>query len=425
MNLILFSASFPYVRGGEVNFLSVEVKHLSKIFDRVLVVPDTIMNLNPVDHAGLDVDTSFAQALASKGIGGLIQLALSSKILRSGVREHNFPHFSLYAWRRLIVFSGKAELIRRWVLDLLRNQNLDPRDCLFYTYWFVHATTGIAFARERHPELRLVTRAHRHDVYGRYRRPNYFPCRQSTLPLVDRIFLASRAGADHMKKHYPEYSSRIDVSLLGVADPGFQNWASSDSVFRIVSCSMIRPDKRVEMIFEVVKHAAVQRPNQQFEWTHIGNGALREELQKRASQEYPSNARAHLLGYSDHSALMRLYQDNPFDLFINLSESEGTPVSIMEAISCGVPVLATAVGGNKEIVSERNGLLVAKNPSLDEVASAIFVLIDNPDDAKNKRSGSRKIWETHYNANLNFSEFAQTLKQIRLDRFGVTKNERV
>ncbi|MEW6406226.1 MAG: hypothetical protein AB1649_30945, partial [Chloroflexota bacterium] len=58
---------------------------------------------------------------------------------------------------------------------------------------------------------------------------------------------------------------------------------------------------------------------------------------------------------------------------------------------------------------------VAKNPPLAEVASAMFKLIDNPGDAKNKRSGSRKVWETHYNANHNFSEFAQTLKQIRLE----------
>jgi len=420
VNLILFTTSFPYVQGGESNFLSHEVRYLSKFFDRVLVVPDTIIDHDPVDHAGLDVDTSFAQALASKGIGGLFQLALSSKILQSGIREHTFPYFSIYGWRRLLAFSGKAELVCRWVLNLMQNQHLDPCDCLFYTYWFYHATTGIAFAKERYSELRLVTRAHGHDIYEeRYPPPHFFPCRLSTVPLVDRIFSASRAGTDHLRNRHPEFSSRINMSLLGVSEPGFQTRASTDGVFRIVSCSMILPVKRIEMIFEVVKHAAKLRSTQKFEWIHIGNGVLRREFQKRVAQEYPPNAKANFPGYPGHSNLMMQYKENPFDVFINLSTSEGTPVSIMEAISCGLPVLATAVGGNKEIVSDQNGLLVSKNPSLDEVASALFNLIDNPDDTQNKRSGSRKVWETHYDAQHNFSEFAQTLKQIRHEPMNV------
>ncbi|MCQ3935850.1 MAG: hypothetical protein DPW18_02265 [Chloroflexi bacterium] len=416
MNLILFTASFPYVQGGESNFLSVETQHLSGVFDRVFVVPETIKDSNPVDHTGLMVDTDYAHALASTGMMDLFRLAVSSRIFHRGFRESGFPRFSFSAWRRLIAFSGKAELTRRWVHDFLRKQNLNSRDCLFYTYWFDHATTGIASAREQHPDLRLVTRAHGYDIYEEeYYDPPFFPCRQTTLPWIDRIFPDSQAGAAHLKKRHPEFSPRMEISLLGVVDPGFQTRASSDGVFRIVSCSMIRPEKRIGLIFEAVKYAAERRPSQRFEWTHIGSGGLRDEFQKRAAQEYPSNASAHFPGYSDHAALMRMYREQPFDLFMNLSETEGTPVSIMEAISCGIPVLATAVGGNKEIVSERNGLLVGKNPALDEISSAIFHLIDNPDEMMNKRLGSRQVWEAQYNARLNFSKFSQTLKQIRLN----------
>lgn len=40
------------------------------------------------------------------------------------------------------------------------------------------------------------------------------------------------------------------------------------------------------------------------------------------------------------------YRNNDVDVFVNLSESEGIPVSIIETISFGVPVVATDVGGN-------------------------------------------------------------------------------
>ena len=58
----------------------------------------------------------------------------------------------------------------------------------------------------------------------------------------------------------------------------------------------------------------------------------------------------HLFGHLDNNEIFNMYKNNSYDYFITLSESEGLPVSIMEAISCGIPVIATAVGGITEIV---------------------------------------------------------------------------
>ncbi len=59
------------------------------------------------------------------------------------------------------------------------------------------------------------------------------------------------------------------------------------------------------------------------------------------------------MGYGSIDDLMLFFKENSVDLFINASITEGTPVSIMEAISCGIPIIATDVGGNPEIVSEK------------------------------------------------------------------------
>jgi colanic acid/amylovoran biosynthesis glycosyltransferase len=416
VNLILFSASFPFVRGNEASFLGIEVQHLVKAFDHVLVVPEEIKNPTPVEVAGIEVDTSYSKMIAAAGNTELAQLALSSPIFYQGMMENSFPRFSYPAWRRLIAFSGKAELTRRWVLDFFHSKKNNPHDSLFYTYWFYHAVTGIAFARREYSEIRLVTRAHGYDIFAEeYYQPSFFPCRTTTFPAVDRVFPDSEAGTDYFKKAYPEFLQHIETSLLGVADPGFINQPSRDNVFRIISCSMIRPEKRVELILDAVKQAAIMRPTQHFEWIHVGNGDLREEFQERAIKEFPLNAKTNFPGYSDHETLMEMYKKTPFDLFVNLSETEGTPVSIMEAISCGIPILATAVGGNKEIVSTQNGILVSEDPTPDEVASKFFFLIDHADEMRDMRNGSREVWETHYNAQRNFSEFSQALRSLRLN----------
>lgn len=416
MNLIVFTSSYPYVQGGEANFLSSEMRYLSASFDRVIVIPEVLKAVAPIKQTGIEAETGYANLFAATSNYDLFFLAQKSQIFYEGMKEHTFPRLSIRSWRRLIAFSGKAELVRRWTLDWLERNNMDLSKCIFYTYWFDHAATGLAFIRKSYPDVRLVSRAHGYDTFeNEYYSPAFFPCRLTTFPLVDKVFSASQAGVEYFKRRYPEYAIRMDKSLLGVTDPKFQNQPSQDGVFRLVSCSMIRPEKRVELILAAIKHTAELCPEQKFEWVHIGNGNLRAELQAQADREFPSNAIAFFEEYFDLASLMDFYKQHPVDVFVNLSETEGTPVSIMEAISCGIPVLATAVGGNKEIVTEKNGILVSKNFSLDEVSSAIFGLIESQDEIIKKRLGSRNVWKDTYNAEINFRSFANILKQIRLN----------
>ena len=110
---------------------------------------------------------------------------------------------------------------------------------------------------------------------------------------------------------------------------------------------------------------------------------------------------------------MSFYRECPADVFINASETEGTPVAVMEAVSCGIPVIATAVGGNQEIVGERNGILLSENPSPHEIADAILNLLDNRKMSLEMRDESRRIWMERYNADANYSAFAERLRSIR------------
>ena len=415
MNLILFTSSYPYVRGGEQNFLSNEVQQLLAEVEKVVIVHENVDGpcFGNLMHA--EIDISYAEYFAAYNNFTLLLKGFFSPLFYRGLMEDKFPSFSLKALRRLIAFAGKANITNQWVVNWLRQHNLDGRDCLFYTYWFDQAAGGITLAKRQYSELKFVSSVHGYDVFDdQYYNTTFWPCRKTVLNSVDRVFSASPAGRSYFVNHYPEFAALFETSLLGVPEPGFLNQSSKDGIFRIVSCSIIRPEKRVDRILSGVLHAAKLRPKQRFEWTHIGNGLTQYELQKLADEKFPANAKAYFPGYSDNEALMHLYGDKPFDVFINVSETEGTPVSIMEAISCGIPVIASAVGGNVEIVSEQNGIHLSQDPTLDEIAAALFYLIDHPEETEKKRRESRHIWQTRYNAQFNFSEFAKRLKNIRL-----------
>ena len=87
-------------------------------------------------------------------------------------------------------------------------------------------------------------------------------------------------------------------------------------------------------------------------WTHFGDGIMMNQI-KEMSRELPENIKIDFRGNVKNSDLLEVYKNNQFDLFLNVSLSEGIPVSIMEALSFGIPCIATDVGGTKEMVAEK------------------------------------------------------------------------
>jgi glycosyltransferase involved in cell wall biosynthesis len=98
----------------------------------------------------------------------------------------------------------------------------------------------------------------------------------------------------------------------------------------------------------------------------------------------------------------------PVDVFINISMSEGVPVSIMEAQSFGLPVIATDVGGTKEIMTATNGILLPSSPTIVEVADAMEYIMNNNFD----RMAIKESWKNVSDADINFTAFVKHLSNL-------------
>jgi len=77
------------------------------------------------------------------------------------------------------------------------------------------------------------------------------------------------------------------------------------------------------------------------------------------------------LGRLDHVEVFSYFKNNPVDVLINTSSSEGLPVSIMEAMSFGIPIIATDVGGTSEPVTDKTGILIPGDCSPEDVSEAL------------------------------------------------------
>ena len=112
----------------------------------------------------------------------------------------------------------------------------------------------------------------------------------------------------------------------------------------------------------------------------VGDGPLRDDLAKFAAL-WGCATKTHFLGRrSDVAHILA-----GMDIFALTSHNEGMSNTILEAMSSGIPVVATAVGGNPElVVNEATGILFAPN-DLDQLIEALESLIHDP--AKRKKWG--------------------------------------
>lgn len=310
---------------------------------------------------------------------------------------------------RMMDHLSEALRVRRWLLDKMRDKSIDIADSIFYTYWLSAPTLGIGLVKKEYPELTLVSRAHGADVYEKRYNPPYIPFQKRTLELIDRVFVISDDGKRYLSDIYPYYANKISLARLGVPEPGFITQRSDDGTYRVVSCSYMVPVKRIHLLIEGLTIAGKQNPLLKFEWTHIGSGPLKDELEKKASLSLPPNVRFRLLGQLQKEEVIDYYKDNIVDIFINVSESEGIPVSIMEAQSCGIPTIATSVGGTPEIVCDNVGALLSAYPAPQDISETIVHLLTESDSIEKKKQKARDNWKHRFNAEINFEQFANQL----------------
>jgi glycosyltransferase involved in cell wall biosynthesis len=275
---------------------------------------------------------------------------------------------------------------------------------MFYDYWLENSTLALAWLRREGVIRRAVARAHRFDLYDECWSTGTVPFRALKVAALDRVFAISEHGRRYLAARAPLATGKILLSRLGVSceRPRVAPSVPAEGPL-IVSCANLHPFKRVDRIPSLL--AELGGP---VRWVHFGDGPCRAEVE-RLARMLPSRVSWRLAGHVDHADVLAFYREHRVDLFVSLSESEGLPVSMMEAIGSGIPVLATSVGGVPEIVTEDTGILVGWSDSAPRIAEAARRLLSGE---APERGRIRRFFEEHFDAETNFSRFADMLHAV-------------
>jgi glycosyltransferase involved in cell wall biosynthesis len=267
--------------------------------------------------------------------------------------------------KKLIKFISSAKRVNvilksDCLTELLKS---DRESTILYFYWGVGAADIIPFINiDRF--MKVVVRMHRFDLYENENN-GYIPYRRWLMNKKILVLPCSDHGREHLLLQYPESKALIRTQRLGVLRHNFVSKASINEIIRIVSCSSITNVKQVDKMILAAEQLSIP-----FEWTHIGSGELFEFLKIQLKRKNLEN-KFKFVGEVNSELILEYLILGNFDLFINTSRSEGVPVSIMEAFSVGIPVIATDAGGTKEIVDNSVGQLLRTDFAISELTDAI------------------------------------------------------
>jgi colanic acid/amylovoran biosynthesis glycosyltransferase len=142
----------------------------------------------------------------------------------------------------------------------------------------------------------------------------------------------------------------------------------NDGAVRLITVARLVRDKAIHLALRTIAAIRAARPDLAVRLRVVGDGPLRAALEAESSALGLTDT-VTFSGPADHDEVRRALGES--DLFLLPSVAETLSVAVLEAMACGLPVVATDVGGVSEIVSGRTGRLV---PAGDPAALAAAVL---------------------------------------------------
>ena len=211
--------------------------------------------------------------------------------------------------------------------------------------------------------------------------------------LSTRLVPVSEDLARHARVEQGAPQRKVELIYNGIDLQAFELAAEQASLGQrdprptAVMVARLAPVKDFDTLFQAA--AVVRQRQPEFRLRLLGDGPLRAELEGTAER----------MGLKDCIELLGNRRDVPqqlaaADVFILSSHSEGLSIAVLEAMATGLPVVATAVGGNPEVVADgETGFLVPeRSPQI--MAEKIVWLLEHADQAREMgRAGRRRVAE--------------------------------
>lgn len=411
--IFMFTHNYPSIKGDSA-FIASEIPFLCKKFDKVIVLS---LLKEQKEKLCVPKNCTVYFLYSSNKIYSLFKVLFSVyfwkniKLLYEEYKDLKKSNkFSIYTIIYAIRFYLRAVNICNKLKKIFKKE---PLPDVFYSFWSDTETLAASLIGKN---ICVCSRIHRYDLYEETMPYNYQPFKK----VVDRrlagcYFISQQGMKYYLNKFATKSQNNYKLFYLGSFSnkTSYTNLSLTNEPFEIVSVSDIVPFKRVEKIIEALN---VVNNEIKIKWTHIGDGSDFNKIKTLAKEKLGKidNISFSFLGYIQHEKLIKYLSVHNFHCFITTSQSEGLPVSVMEAISFSIPIIAPNVGGISEIVDDTDGILLPETAKAKDFATAIEKIARmSPEQYEDLRKGAFSMWNKKFNGNTNYMAFAEELYNLK------------
>ncbi len=409
-NLFLMNTNkkivYFFIDNYSISFVKSEIQNLSNAFDKVIVI--TTKNYGVIELKNVEIQIISFSNYSSSNVF-FSNLFVFTKLILSEL----FSNLTYFKYPSIIKNISSDLLQTLYLKDIVRekiaNLNYQP---VFYSFWFNKWATLLSILSKENIIDHYISRTHGTDLFEeRVPYTGKIPFREFQLKYVSRVFSVSKIGENYLKNKYAIYQDKIHTSYLGTKFYGI-NTIKNNEVFTIVSCARVRNIKRIHLLADLIKQ--VDFP---IKWIHIGSENLKStditvDLYLKCKEEIKLKNNIEFIATGDltNEEVLKMYATIPINLFVSVSETEGLPVSMMEAISFGIPIFSSNVGGCQEIVTHETGMLIEKDFEKYKFIEMLSKFKSSNMNSEQFREGVMNFWKKKFDNSINFGTFLKCNK---------------
>jgi len=304
------------------------------------------------------------------------------KVLRNIIRYSRNP----------LIFTKNLAVLPKgvFVAGLIKGKNVEH----IHAHWG-STTATMAYTASRITGIPWSFTLHRWDI-------------KENNMLKEKVKSAkfARCISEHGKKELleilgGEYKRKVKVIHMGVRVPAnIKKFSEVKRIFTMIVPASLLEVKGHEYLIEACS-ILIKQGIKNFECIFYGEGPLRSRL-KNLIKEKRLIDYIKMPGVIPHGKLIEMYRNKEVNVVIlpsiitNKGEHEGIPVSLMEAMAHGIPVISTNTGWIPELLWNAAGI-IAEERKPKEIAKAVEYLVEHPEESRKMGENGRKTVLEKYN----------------------------
>ena len=397
-NLLILTNNFPNAPLTSEGWLADEIVYSYSFFNSIYILPE----INSDVHIDLPKNCSVVKLKLEKHTTLNFREILNCfYIVFSDFFEYSSKINFLKAFRNNLALIKYLTIKAK---KISKQSSIFQSPIIVYAYWADNLLTTACIMKQLYKPCKIVSRAHGFEIFEEQTKYHVVPFRKFQSRFSDKIFADSKKGYSHLLQKQP-LSNIFTSSYVGTIDNGMAVF-NENKIFTIITCSHIRNVKRLHLMSDILEHISFP-----IIWNMIGIGSDF-ELVKLTNSKLPKHIVINYIGNLTNKEVLNFYKTHHANLFVSLSYSEGLPVSMMEALSFGIPIMSTDVGGCSEICNDNTGILIPKDFDAKKVADKITEFKNSKKNNLEFRNQCKDYWKINFNAETNYSHFSKEIASI-------------